>query len=207
VAAASAETTFASRKGGVAAAVLAGGRGSRIGFDKANLNLAGATLAERAVASLRQAGLDPFVVTKSDRPVAIDGVEVLVEADQPRHPLAGVAAAIRRADGRQVIVLACDLPLIPPAFFAWLAGLEGGSVVPCPGGESQPLAARYSPADLEPIEAALRREAPVREAAADLSATLVGDRELAAFGDPAVMFTNLNTPEDLRRVEGLIARS
>jgi molybdopterin-guanine dinucleotide biosynthesis protein A len=190
----------------VTAAVLAGGRGERIGEAKANVRLAGSTLAERAVASLRQAGLDPFIVTKRDRPVEIEGVEVVVEPDRPRHPLAGIAAAIRKAGERQVIVLACDLPLLTPDFFAWLADHDGGTVIPCPGGEPQPLAGRYGPADLEAIESALERQAPAREAAAGLAATFAGDGELARFGDPAVMFTNVNTPEDLRRAEALLRR-
>ncbi len=175
-----------------------------MGEDKANALIGGSTLASRAVASLRQAGLDPFIVTKRDRPVEIDGVEVLFEAEGRRHPLAGVAAAIREAAGRSVIVLACDLPLIPPAYFAWLAEHAAGTVIPCPGGRPQPLAARYGPADLEPIEAALARQAPVRDAAEELCATLVGDEELARFGDPASMFLNVNTAEDLRRAEVLL---
>lgn len=202
--AASADAASQPRRERVAAAVLAGGRGVRIGEHKANVPLAGITLASRAVASLRKAGLDPFIVTKRDRPVDIAGVEVVVEPDHPRHPLAGVAAAIRRAGERRVIVLACDLPLLPPAYFSWLADHDGGTLIPCPGGEPQPLAGRFSPADLGPIESALARQAPVREAAAGLAATFAGDDQLSPFGDPAVMFTNVNTPEDLRRAEELL---
>jgi molybdopterin-guanine dinucleotide biosynthesis protein A len=178
----------------------------RIGEDKANVLLAGSTLASRAVASLRQAGLDPFIVTKADRPVEIAGVKVLVEPDHPRHPLAGVAAAIRSAGERSVIVLACDLPLLPAAYFTWLAEHDGGTIVPCPGGEPQPLAGRYSPGDLEAIESALERHAPARQAAAGLGATFASDEQLLQFGDPAVIFTNVNTLEDLLKAEDFLER-
>ncbi|MCC6754944.1 MAG: NTP transferase domain-containing protein [Solirubrobacterales bacterium] len=190
-----------------AAAVLAGGRGNRIGGNKANMVLAGRTLAGRAVDSLRRAGLDPFVVTKRDRPVEIEGVEVLFEADEPQHPLAGLAAAIREAGGRRVVVLACDLPLLPVAYLGWLAGQTDGAVVPRVGTQVQPLAALYGPGDLETIEAALARQDPVKSAVARLSPTLVGDDELRRFGDPTVMFSNVNTPEDLRRAEEVLAGS
>lgn len=192
------------RRERVAAAVLAGGRGSRIGENKANVLLAGCSLAERAVASLRQAGLDPFIVTKRDRPVDIESVEVLVEADEPQHPLTGVAAAIREAAGRPVIVLACDLPLLPVAFFTWLADHDGGTVIPCPGGQPQPLAGRYSPADLDPVESALRLHASAKSVVGQLPATLVGNDELSRFGDPAVIFSNVNSPADLRQAEALL---
>ena len=190
---------------GVVAAVLAGGRASRIGGDKANLMLAGETLVQRAVNSLAAAGLEAFVVTKRDRPVEVEGVEVLIEPDRPRHALAGVVAAIREADGQQVIVLACDLPLLPVDYLAWLAGHEGGTVIPCPGGDPQPLAARYSPQDLAVLEAALEAEAPARQAVAGLDATFVGDDELTRFGDPGRIFTNVNTPDDLARAEAVLA--
>jgi len=187
------------------AAVLAGGRASRLGGDKANAVLAGNSLLGRALASLEAAGLEAFVVSKRDRPVEVEGVEVVIEEDEPQHALAGIATAIRQAGDRQVIVLACDLPLLPVEYLEWLATRDGGTLIPCPGGEAQPLAARYSPADLGPIEAALAREAPVRQAAAGLGATLISDAELARFGDPAVTFFNVNTPEDLLRADELLA--
>lgn len=195
------------RRKPVAAAVLAGGRGSRIGEDKANVSLAGSTLAARAVASLRKAGLNPFIVTKRDRPVEIDGVEVLVEPDEPRHPLTGVAAAIRRAGKHPVIVLACDLPLLPAAYFAWLADHEAGTVIPCPGGHPQPLAGRYRPVDLAPVESALEQEVSAKFAVAQLSPTLVDDAELTRFGDPETIFSNVNTQADLRHAEKLLRES
>ncbi len=76
---------------------------------------------------------------------------------------------------------------------------------PAPAESPQPLAARYSPSDLGLIEAALARQAPARQAAAELDATLITDNDLARFGDPAVMFFNVNTPEDLLRAEALLA--
>ncbi len=185
--------------------MLAGGKASRLGGDKANAMLAGSSLIERAVASLEAAGLEAFVVIKRDRPVELEGVDVVIEADEPQHALAGIATAIREAGDRQVIVLACDLPLLPVEYLEWLAAHDGGSLIPCPGGELQPLAARYSPSDLGLIEAALARQAPARQAAAELDATLITDDDLARFGDPAVMFFNVNTPEDLLRAEALLA--
>ena len=176
-----------------------------MGEDKANALLAGRSLASRAVESLRAAGLEPFIVTKSDRPVDVEGVEVLIEADDPRHPLTGLATAMRHAGERQLIALACDLPLLPPAYFSWLAARPGGTVIPCPGGQPQPLAGRFSPADLETIESALQRQASVKSAVAEMPATLIADQELRRFGDPAVAFLNVNSPEDLRRAETLLA--
>jgi molybdopterin-guanine dinucleotide biosynthesis protein A len=191
----------------VAAAVLAGGRGSRLGGGKANLDLCGMTLAEHTVRALRSAGLEPFVVTKEDRPVEIEGVEVFVEPAEPLHPLAGVAAAIRAAGGRAVIVVACDLPLLPPEFFAWLAGLPEGTAVPAPNGQVQPLAARYAPGDLGPIESALNRGESARGAVQSLDPNWIDTGDLRAFGEPERLFFNVNTAADLRQAEAMLGES
>ena len=74
-----------------------------------------------------------------------------------------------------------------------------------PAERPSPLAARYRPADLVTIDAALERQASAREAAGELRACFAGEDELSRFGDPAAMFLNVNTPGDLERAEGLLA--
>lgn len=191
------------------AAVLAGGLSRRMGAPKAGALLAGRPLIARPLAALRAAGLDPFVVTKADRPVAAaglegpDGLEVVVEPDRPRHPLVGVLAALERAGG-PVVVVACDLPLLPPPLLAWLAERPGGTVVPRAGGHMQPLAARYGPEAAGPVRAGIERGRAMKEVVAALGPEIVEEAELRRFGDPALMFENVNSPEDLARVESLL---
>ncbi len=189
----------------VAAALLAGGLAKRMGGDKAGALVGGVPLAVHGTNALRQAGLDPFIVTRADRPFAVEGVPVVTKEHGPRHPLAGVAEAIRRAGGRDVIVLACDLPLLPAAFLAWLAARPDGAAMPQPGGRAQPLAARYSPENLTAIESLLERRMPTRQAVEAIRPYLIEDEVLRAFGDPDRMFFNVNSPEDLRRAERLLA--
>ena len=189
----------------VAAAVLAGGLATRMDGAKSGAELAGVPLIGHAVEAFRQAGLEPFIVTRGGRPSPLEGVEAVIEPDGPRHPLAGVAAAIRHAGGRHVIVLACDMPLLAPAFVTWLAGLPEGAAVPVAGGNPQPLAARYSPTNLSAVESLLERQMPARAVVDALQPRLIEDDELRAFGDPSRLFFNVNSPEDLRRAEVLLA--
>lgn len=194
-----------SGSGPVAAAVLAGGLASRMYGSKSGALLAGVPLIGHAVEAVRQAGLEPFVVTRGDRPSPLAGVEAVIEPDGPRHPLAGVVAAIRHANGRDVVVLACDMPLLSSGFIAWLAGLSAGAAVPVSGGVPQPLAARYGPANLAAVETLLERQMPARAVVDALQPRLIEDDELRAFGDPDRMFFNVNSPGDLRRAEMLLA--
>ena len=84
-------------------------------------------------------------------------VPIVLEPEEPRHPLIGIVAALRHAGGRPVLVVACDLPLVSPALLAELAASpqppdsppspeRSGTeplVLAAPGGDPQPLLGRY----------------------------------------------------------------
>lgn len=186
-------------------AVLAGGRGSRLGGAKATAELAGKPLVAYPLAALADADLDPFVVAKPDTELTALPVEVVLEPEEPVHPLAGIVAALRHA-GRPVVVVGCDFPFVPSALLLYIAGTPEPLVVPAPGGTAQPLVARWSPALLPDLEAALAREEPLRRTVAALAPRLLDDAELTPFGDPARGFFNVNTPTDLRAAADLIQR-
>jgi molybdenum cofactor guanylyltransferase len=133
---------------------------------------------------------------------ALGDVELIVEPEQPTHPLAGIVAALRHAE-RPLVVLGCDFPFAPPALLRALAETPEPLVVPAPGGDPQPLMARWAPELLPRLEGSLTREEPLRRTVAALAPRLLDDTELAWFGDPGRAFFNVNTPADLRAAEAL----
>ena len=94
--------------------VLAGGRGRRIGGDKAIVELEGRPLVLYPLEALHEVCDDVAVVAKRDSLLpALAGVaDLWVEPDEPRHPLAGVAHALHLAAGRSVLAVAVDLPFV-----------------------------------------------------------------------------------------------
>ncbi len=194
--------------GGAAAAigaVLAGGAGTRIGGAKATVELAGRPLIAHPLAALAAAGIEPLVVAKPETELPPLACAVVREPELPRHPLCGIVAALRAAAGRPLVVLACDMPLAAPALLAALAAAPEPLVLPAPDGRTQPLQARYAPALLPALEAALAREEPLRRTLAVLRPRLLGDSELARFGDPRRLFLNVNDEADLSRAARLLA--
>src|ERR1700735_4550529 len=103
-------------------AVLAGGRGQRIGGDKAIVSLAGRPLLSYPVRAMLGA-LDHVVVVAKPSTVlpALDGVAVWREPEHPSHPLVGIAEALRRAAGGWVLVCAGDMPFVAVPLLGWLA--------------------------------------------------------------------------------------
>lgn len=186
-------------------AVLAGGAGERLGGGKATVELAGAPLISYPLAALAAAGIEAVVVAKPGTELPALAVPILREPPAPRHPLLGIVTALRHAEGRPVLAVACDLPLVPPELLAALAAAPQPLVLAAPGGDPQPLLGRYAPALLPDLEAALDREEPLRRTVAALRPRLLGDAELARFGDPEAMLLNVNDRSDLERARVMLA--
>lgn len=94
--------------------ILAGGQSTRFGSDKALHPLGEETLLSRTARVCAQAGLAVTVVARHVRP---GGLATLVEAEGPRHPLHGVAAALAAAAAkgqRDALLVPCDLPGLLP---------------------------------------------------------------------------------------------
>jgi len=183
--------------------VLAGGAGTRLGGAKALAPLRGEPLLLRPLQALGEAVGEVVVVAKRSTalPGLPPGVALWVEPDEPRHPLTGVVHALDAAGGRPVLVLAVDLPLVTAGLLRELAlsdATGAPAVVAVAGGELQPLCARYEPASRAVLAAALP-DGRVLDAVRALRPALV------EAGDPALL-ANVNTPEDLARVEAALAR-
>jgi molybdopterin-guanine dinucleotide biosynthesis protein A len=186
-------------------AVLAGGTGARLGGSKPEALLAGRPLIERPVEAALATGLEVAVFAKPDTPLPPLDARVVREPAVPRHPLAGILAALAGAGGRPVVVVAGDMPLVPPALLAWLASHEARCAVPLAGGRLHPLLARYD-ATCEPVLAdAGKREEPLTRSVERLDPALVTEDEIARFGDPARVLFNVNTPDELAEAGRLLA--
>jgi len=166
-------------------AVLAGGRGRRLGGAKPVAELEGMPLVEWPLEAAREAGLEAVVVAKASTPLPPLAVPVWIEPDEPTHPLAGLVFALEQADGRPVVAVACDMPHVGPELLARLAAADGIAAARL----DHPFPGRYEPSALPVLRDALAREAPAREALAALQA--------AELGAPGAALLGVNTPGEL----------
>jgi molybdenum cofactor guanylyltransferase len=183
--------------------VLAGGAGRRIGGDKAIVELDGRPLLHYPIATLRAALGDVAVVAKRDTalPPIDPGVAIWLEPDEPRHPLAGVVHALRRARRGPVVVVAGDMPLLSIAVVGALArerARGAPAVVPRAGGQLQPLCARYEPSALARLSH-FDSGAPAGAVVASLAPRIVDWPDERSF-------FNVKRPEDLLQASVLIGQ-
>jgi len=185
-------------------AVLAGGRGTRIGRPKATLDLGDRHLLEHPLAAFARAEIEAVVVAKRDTSLPPLRVEVWREPDEPAHPLCGIVTALERSDGRAVLVCGCDMPFVSPGLLTSLARRTERLVVPCAGGRLHPLLARYEPILLEPLRRSLHENRPLQESVAELEPSIIDESGLQELGDPELLLFNINEPADLQHAEEIL---
>jgi molybdopterin-guanine dinucleotide biosynthesis protein A len=205
--------------------VLAGGRSTRMGQDKASLLLAGRSLLEIALDKLRVLPLAvPPRIVRSD---LSSQAAVIADLQPGCGPLAGIEAALAASARPLNVFLPVDIPLLPAHFLLWMlqrAETTGAVMtVPRVNGWPQPLCAVYQRDLLGPITASLRagdyKVMPVVTAAArahsssidifDVELVSSANSELLALSPlpPHRWFHNCNTPEDMAGAENALVLS
>ena len=193
--------------------VLAGGRSTRYGSDKAFAELGGTSFVRRAARTL-SSDTRRVVVVAND-------VEKYGSADLPVRPdrVAGIgplgglhtAVAWAQEEGLEgVIVLATDMPFVPKSLIGELAGRldADAAVVPASHGPRgfEPLCAAYGVGCLPAIEAAVARgDRAVVSFFSDVDVRIMDLPEVSSHGEPDTMFFNVNRPEDHLRADALLA--
>jgi molybdopterin-guanine dinucleotide biosynthesis protein A len=127
--------------------ILAGGRSSRMGRDKATLTLPdGRTLLQRQADILRATGVTNLLVSvRPGSETHLPGAILVPDSTPDAGPLAGIAAGLRAAPPGLVLVLAVDMAEMQSAHLRQLVELAttGRGVVPMLAGQCEPLAAIY----------------------------------------------------------------
>jgi molybdopterin-guanine dinucleotide biosynthesis protein A len=174
--------------------VLAGGRSSRMGTDKALLTLGGTTLLERSAAAVRNA-VGSVVVVGDPRRYGRFGFPVIEDLYPGTGPLGGIHAALQHAAKEWSLVVACDMPGLDAVWLRRLVEETAGradadAMLPESGGRQQPLCAVYRRSCLPAFQGALEGgRYKMLDALAGLRVVRIEMGEEARF-------RNVNTPED-----------
>ncbi len=156
-------------------------------------------------------GAPPLLVANSpDAPSWRSDLRVVKDLRPGEGSLGGIYTAVVEAPA-PVVCVAWDMPFIPPELIAELAGrLEGhDAVLPESRGPrgTEPLCAGYGPGCREAIAGSL--DAGDRRAVGFHPRITIGILPLSdvcRFGDPALLFFNVNTADDLARANELWRR-
>ena len=191
--------------------VLTGGKGLRLGQDKALETIGQKSLLGQVVFRLSLFNSSILVVTASERSYPqLDGyskLRVVGDIYPSKGPLGGIYTGLKVSDSFYNLVVACDMPFLNQALLSYMTGVstDFDLVVPRLGNMIEPLHAVYSKACLAPIERLIKQGSlGVRELFTLVRVRYVEAEEIDRFDPEHLSFFNINTNSDLARARGLI---
>ncbi len=184
----------------LAAVVLCGGRSTRMGRDKALIEVDGVPLVVRVAELMEIVARPVLLATGTPGRLGDRGYREVADELPGAGPLSGVAAGLAASPHPLTAVVAADMPFASPSLFGLLAGLHAKehAVVPVSGRGPEPLHAVYAREALPIIRRCLSAGMlAMVEVLDELDVRLVRDEEWRS-ADPSGMFAvNLNRAEDL----------
>ncbi len=185
----------------VTAFIIAGGKSTRMGRDKAFMDWEGRSLLASALGVARSITPDVRIVGSREKFETF--APVVEDIFRDCGPLGGIHAALSATPTELNLILAVDLPFIPTRFLQYLISqareaVEAAVVVPHGNGRVQPLCAVYRRAFAGVAENALRAGRNRIDLLFDVvSARVIDEKQLTNAGFLPDIFFNLNTPEEM----------
>lgn len=192
--------------------ILAGGRSSRMGVNKALLELGGRRIIDRVFDALAPV-VDGVIVVRADDPwvdeIAADRGATVV---QDRFPGAGSLGGIYTGldvAGEGVLVVACDMPFLNQRLLIDLIDLarDADVAIPVVDGNYETMHAVYGLACREPIRRRIDAgRYKIVDFFGDVKVRFMPEKEVRERDPDLSSAFNVNTPEDLERARRLVTQ-
>lgn len=184
------------------AIVLAGGKSSRFGFDKAFAKLGDSTIVESLFFPLSIIFKKIIVVTNFPEKYKVFPVQIVTDYIRARGPLGGIYSGLLASDSERNFMVACDMPLLNPRLVRYLASIqEGQVVVPRSKEKLEPLHAVYSRSCLPAIAKQLAGgDNKIQNFFNKVNVRYVEEAEIKKFDPGLTSFLNINLQKDLLKI-------
>ncbi len=199
--------------------VLAGGKGKRMGEDKALVKLIGKPLLLNVLETVMGLGNHEIVVVigkndESENYSAIlpSSISLLRDPVDGKGPLVGILTGMKSIGAEYALVLPCDAPFLNKDVLRYLLHKAGDADAAIP---------RWPNGDIEPLQAVyrVRSAIPAAESALERGELLILDmikrldkvayvktEEIRRFDEELLTFFNINSLEDLMGAETMLTR-
>lgn len=181
--------------------ILAGGKSSRMGFNKAFIEVNGVSIIERTVNIFK--GIFDEIIIITNTPLEYERFDVKIAADliKDAGALGGIYTGIFHASSNNSFVAACDMPFLDKDTILKMLDIsfDSDAIVPFAGNRFHPLHAVYSKNCLKPMEEAIKKgDLRINNLLKKIRTKKVED---IFIKEPAVLsLCNVNTTEDLNKI-------
>ncbi len=196
--------------------LMAGGKSTRMGRNKALLTLNGKTMAERGITLLTE--LFPTIAVNSNSPelFASLGVPVFPDLMPDAGPLSGIHAALSYVAAGKVFVLGCDIPLMTADVIRAIVEFPADNPVVIARGDGylQPLCGLYDTRIAGTVAHMIEQRNPMNEMQQScglldlthrVATTIIPIEEVCPTYRPGTFF-NMNRPEEYREILERLSR-
>jgi molybdopterin-guanine dinucleotide biosynthesis protein A len=191
----------------VSCIILAGGASRRMGQDKALMQVEGIRLFDYVYGTCRGLFSEIIIVTNQPHQFIEYRTPVVVDEIPGAGSLGGLYTGLKRADNEYSFCAACDMPFLNPELISYLIEQKDKSdvVIPKTGKGLEPLHAVYSKRCIEPMKKCIERgDLKIPNFFPEVRVTYCGEEEIKKVDPTLISFMNVNTKEDLFRIQRIL---
>lgn len=188
------------------AAILCGGKSTRMGFDKAMIKVGDKFLIDIIAEQLEPVFERIILISNDSEKLKNVKYQCVTDIIPDLGPIGAIYTALKNSDSRYVLVTACDMPVINLDFIKHMMNVlaqEGGDgVISRNGSFLEPLYAFYS-VDMTDIFEEVIKEGKLRlfDVISRSNIHYVEDRKVREYSKNMDVFTNINYQNDLDRLD------
>ncbi len=183
--------------------ILAGGKNSRMGTNKAFLEIDGIRLMDKTINIYREIFSEIIIVTNDPLSyIEFTDAAIVTDIYKGKGPLGGIYTGLFYANNYYAFVAACDMPFLNEDFIIYLTEQADkfDIVVPQLSEGFQPLHAIYSQNCLSHIKKMLIADKlKITGFYKDVRLLSITEEKIKPFNKDGRLFLNVNTPEDLEK--------
>jgi molybdopterin-guanine dinucleotide biosynthesis protein A len=191
---------FMKKQTGVTGIIMAGGKSSRMGFDKGLAEIQGKKMITWVIQALEPICNDLIIISNTDIYQNL-GIAIYQDTYKEIGPLGGIYSGLSYTSTNDNLVVACDMPFVTSALFNHLLQIAPGYdiVMPVVQGQWQPLCAYYNKQIKENLEELIKQKTWKMQEVIGHFHYKEWIAEQTGFN--ASMFANINTRKELEQVQ------
>lgn len=183
------------------AAILAGGKSRRMGRDKTFLEFNGVPMIHRVIDAIKPHVKDMVIIANKPQEELLNlGIPVHEDKIRGMGPLSGLYTAFEATGAGELLLAACDMPLIKPEVIEFLVDYpnwKGDALIPVAGGREQGLLAVYRRSAIEKVRGKIESQSiQFDEFRKGLEKTLIDEDRIKLLDPDFGSFKNVNRPDD-----------
>ncbi len=185
----------------IAGVILAGGKSSRFGSNKALAVVQGKPMISHAIETLEALFTEHLLVTNSPEEYVFTGWHTTLDIYPGAGPLAGIHAALTRVKSDRIFVVGCDMPFLNSKLIRFICKQYPNADVVIPETENgmEPLHALYHKECLVPIAVDLQAgQRRLQHFLAKIKTAMIPWQEIADLDPDQMSFRNINYQHDLQ---------